>query len=64
MARRLARYTGLSEAYVESVHLRITRNRFRKELLRDENRTVGRIDSATRASILTPPASSTSSTRR
>lgn len=45
MARRLARYTGLSEAYVESVHLRITRNRFRKELLRDENRTVGRIDS-------------------
>ena len=45
MVARLARYTGLSEAYIESTHLRIDRDRFRKELLRDRNRTVGRLDS-------------------
>jgi carboxypeptidase C (cathepsin A) len=45
MVRRLSRYTGLSESYIDSAHLRITRRRFRKELLRDENRTVGRLDS-------------------
>ncbi len=41
----LARYTGLSEAYVESTDLRIEIFRFTKELLRSEGRTVGRIDS-------------------
>ena len=45
MVRRLSRYTGLSEDYIAATHLRITRVRFRKQLLRDENRTVGRIDS-------------------
>ncbi len=41
----LARYTGLSEAYVESTDLRIDIFRFTKELLRSQGRTVGRIDS-------------------
>lgn len=42
---RVARYTGLSEAYVEAIHFRIDMNRFRKELLRDQGLTVGRLDS-------------------
>jgi carboxypeptidase C (cathepsin A) len=41
---KLAKYTGLSEAYVERSDLRIEANRFRKELLRDERRTIGRVD--------------------
>ncbi len=43
--RRLARYTGLSEDYVARSNLRISIQRFTKELLRDERRTVGRFDS-------------------
>lgn len=42
---RVARYTGLSEAYVEAIHYRIDLDRFRKELLRDQGLTVGRLDS-------------------
>ncbi|MEA3440069.1 MAG: peptidase S10 [Chloroflexota bacterium] len=42
---KLARYTGLSEDYIERCDLRIEIFRFTKELLRDENRTVGRLDS-------------------
>lgn len=42
---RLARYTGLSPAYIERTDLRINIFRFTKELLRDQNQTVGRIDS-------------------
>jgi carboxypeptidase C (cathepsin A) len=42
---RLARYTGLSEEYVERCNLRIRDDRFVKELLRHERRTVGRLDS-------------------
>jgi carboxypeptidase C (cathepsin A) len=41
----LARYTGLSARYVEQSNLRIQIHRFCKELLRDEGRTVGRLDS-------------------
>jgi carboxypeptidase C (cathepsin A) len=41
----LARYTGLSEDFVDRADLRIDAGRFRKELLRDEKRTVGRLDS-------------------
>lgn len=44
-ARKLARYTGLSEDYIERTDLRIDIFRFVKELLRDERRTVGRLDS-------------------
>ncbi len=42
---KLARYTGLSETYVEGTDLRVDIMRFVKELLRGEKRTVGRLDS-------------------
>ena len=41
----LARLTGLSTAFVEQSNLRINIHRFVKELLRDQGRTVGRLDS-------------------
>ena len=41
----LSRYTGLSPRYIESTNLRINIFRFVKELLREERRTVGRLDS-------------------
>jgi carboxypeptidase C (cathepsin A) len=43
-AERLARFTGLERKYVEQSNLRIDLDRFQKELLRDQNRTVGRLD--------------------
>jgi len=45
IAAKLARFTGLSEQYVEGTNLRIEIMRFTKELLRSERRTVGRFDS-------------------
>jgi carboxypeptidase C (cathepsin A) len=42
---KLARYTGLSAEYIERTDLRVEIFRFCKELLRDEHRTVGRLDS-------------------
>lgn len=45
VADKLARYTGLSREYVERADLRIEIQRFCKELLRDQGRTVGRLDS-------------------
>jgi carboxypeptidase C (cathepsin A) len=42
--RRLARYTGLSERFLESADLLVTDQRFYKELLRDRGLTVGRLD--------------------
>lgn len=45
LAARLARYTGLDPKYIENTDLRIEILRFCKELLRDEKRTVGRLDS-------------------
>lgn len=44
IAARLARYTGLSPEYVERSNLRIEIFRFTKELLREEGKTVGRLD--------------------
>jgi carboxypeptidase C (cathepsin A) len=41
----LARYTGLAPSYVDGSRLRINIMRFCKELLRDRNQTVGRLDS-------------------
>jgi carboxypeptidase C (cathepsin A) len=41
---QLARYSGLSETYIEQTNLRINIHRFVKELLRDERRTIGRFD--------------------
>ena len=43
--KKLAMYTGLSTDYITRADLRIKIGRFCKELLRDENRTVGRFDS-------------------
>jgi carboxypeptidase C (cathepsin A) len=42
---QLARYTGLSKNYLEHTDLRIEIQRFCKELLREDGRTVGRLDS-------------------
>lgn len=45
VVRRVAGYTGLDERFVDNSNLRIQIMRFCKELLRDEKRTVGRLDS-------------------
>jgi carboxypeptidase C (cathepsin A) len=45
VVEKLARLTGLSTRYIEQTNLRIDIHRFDKELLRDERRTVGRLDS-------------------
>ena len=45
VVEKLARYTGLSPAFILRSNLRINDQHFFKELLRDRNRTVGRLDS-------------------
>jgi carboxypeptidase C (cathepsin A) len=45
LVAKLGRYTGLSLEFIERSNLRIEIGRFTKELLRDERRTVGRLDS-------------------
>ena len=45
IAREIARFTGLSPEYVEQSNLRIEIQRFCKELLRKDSKTVGRLDS-------------------
>ena len=42
---KLSRYTGLSPGYIEKTNLRIELRRYAKELLREEHRTIGRLDS-------------------
>jgi carboxypeptidase C (cathepsin A) len=42
---KLARYTGLSKEFISNHNLRVELGRFNKELLRDERRTTGRLDS-------------------
>ena len=42
--RQLARFTGLSETYLDQAELRVTPDRFYKELLRDRGLTIGRLD--------------------
>ena len=44
VAARLHAFTGLSVDYLKRTNLRVSPSRFRKELLRDERRTVGRYD--------------------
>jgi len=41
---RLNRYTGLSKTFLDNSDLRVEIQRFDKELLRDQRRTVGRLD--------------------
>ncbi|MFP3943554.1 MAG: S10 family peptidase [Alphaproteobacteria bacterium] len=43
--RKLARYSGLSETYLEQTELKPSAFRYMKELLREEGQTVGRFDS-------------------
>jgi len=43
--KQLARFTGLTEAYLDLCHLRVRPDRFQKELLRERGLTVGRLDS-------------------
>jgi len=43
--KRLARYTGLDERFIDNSNLRIEAERFTKELLREQKKTVGRYDS-------------------
>src|SRR6185503_12614728 len=42
---KLSRYTGLEKPYVDNSNLRVPIFRFTKELLRNQKRTVGRLDS-------------------
>ena len=42
---KLARYTGLDPRFIDNANLRVSLNLFRKELLRSEKRSVGRLDS-------------------
>jgi carboxypeptidase C (cathepsin A) len=45
IAQQMAGFTGLSPAFLLENDLRVELNRFRKELLRSERRTIGRYDS-------------------
>lgn len=45
VVKNLARFTGLSPKYIEQTNLRVSPQRWFKELLRDKRQTVGRIDS-------------------
>lgn len=41
---KLSRYTGLSPTFLDNANLRVSLNMFRKELLRSEKRSIGRLD--------------------
>jgi carboxypeptidase C (cathepsin A) len=45
IAQQMSAYTGLSVQYLLDSDLRVDLSRFRKELMRDQKRTVGRLDS-------------------
>jgi len=42
---KLSRYTGLDQRFLDYANLRVNLNLFRKELLRTERRSIGRLDS-------------------
>jgi carboxypeptidase C (cathepsin A) len=44
MAQKLSRLTGLSTQFILNANLRVTAERFRKELLRDKRLALGRLD--------------------
>jgi carboxypeptidase C (cathepsin A) len=44
VVEHLHRYTGLSAEYIERANLRVSTDRFRRELLRDRGLVVGRLD--------------------
>src|SRR5215471_5134435 len=41
---KLSRYTGFDKTFIDNANLRVSLNFFRKELLRDEKRSIGRLD--------------------
>jgi carboxypeptidase C (cathepsin A) len=41
----LSRYTGLSKTYIDRSNLRVDESHFTQELLRDQQKTIGRLDS-------------------
>jgi carboxypeptidase C (cathepsin A) len=43
-AQKIARFTGLSPEFIERANLRVSAERFRKELLRDRRLVLGRLD--------------------
>lgn len=45
LGKRLSAYTGLKESYLEDCHYRTFTGKFNKELLREEGKIVGRLDS-------------------
>jgi carboxypeptidase C (cathepsin A) len=45
VAEKFSRYTGLDKRYIEQCDLRVDLPHFQKELLRDQKRSVGRLDS-------------------
>jgi len=45
VARQMSVYTGLPVQFIKDSNLRVDLSRFRKELLRDQRRTIGRYDS-------------------
>ncbi len=44
IVERVSKYTGLSKTYVDYANMRINIHKFTKELLREQKRTVGRLD--------------------
>jgi carboxypeptidase C (cathepsin A) len=42
---KLSRFSGLSKAFIDNNNMRVDLNMFNKELLRDQKRTTGRLDS-------------------
>jgi carboxypeptidase C (cathepsin A) len=44
MAQKLARFTGLAPQFILNANLRVSAERFRKELLRDKRLALGRLD--------------------
>jgi carboxypeptidase C (cathepsin A) len=41
---KLSRYTGLNQSFLDNANLRVSLSLFRKELLRNEKRSIGRLD--------------------
>jgi carboxypeptidase C (cathepsin A) len=44
VAKEVSRFTGLSVEYIKEANLRVSPTRFRKEVLREDRRTLGRYD--------------------
>jgi carboxypeptidase C (cathepsin A) len=56
VAKQVSHFTGLSVDYIKEANLRISPTRFRKEVLRDDRRTLGRYDMRFEGVDVTPPA--------